>query len=38
MSNLFKETYKKYNKYFPADLWAFLIVIVTIIIAAICIL
>jgi len=38
MSNFFKETYKKYNRYFPADLWAYLIIIIVIIIAAIFIL
>jgi len=33
--NIFKEMYAKYGKYFPADLWAFLIIVITIIIAAI---
>jgi len=32
------ELYRKYNKYFPADLWAYLIMIIIIIIAAVFIL
>jgi hypothetical protein len=36
--NIFKELYGKYGKYFPADLWAFLIVIIIITIAALFIL
>lgn len=35
---LFMDMYRKYNKYFPADLWAYLIMILIIIIAALFIL